>query len=108
MLPSVLRFANRATCIKVVAKVSRFVDYESLYYSAMKKLDEQDDVRNAKLGTCLFFNSCYYYIVLLLFPAVALIYIYPPHYRNDSVSRKKYTNLISYPNLTIYIIVIIL
>ena len=34
-----LRFANRASRVKVVSKVARFVDYEVLYRAAQKELD---------------------------------------------------------------------
>lgn len=35
-----LRFASRASRVKVVAKVSRFVDYEAQYNDALRRLDE--------------------------------------------------------------------
>jgi hypothetical protein len=49
LIINVLRFASRAITIKVAAKVSRFVDYESLYQEAMCKLDSYEDEKNAGL-----------------------------------------------------------
>ena len=42
-----LRFASRASKVKVVAKVSRFVDYEALYNDSLQRLDEIEATRQA-------------------------------------------------------------
>jgi hypothetical protein len=39
-----LKFASRASKVKVVAKVSRYVDYEALYFGAQKELDRRDQI----------------------------------------------------------------
>lgn len=42
-----LRFANRASRVKVVAKVSRFIDYEAQYNDALKRLDDIEQQKAA-------------------------------------------------------------
>jgi len=37
-----LKFASRASKVKVVAKVARYIDYEALYFGAQKELDMRD------------------------------------------------------------------
>ena len=49
MILPVLRFASRATNVKVSAQVSRFVDYESLFNAAQQKLDSLERDQNASL-----------------------------------------------------------
>jgi hypothetical protein len=49
LIINVLRFASRAITVKVAAKVSRFIDYESLYQEAISKLDEYEDKKNATI-----------------------------------------------------------
>lgn len=39
---SSLKFAARASRVKVVAKVTRYIDYEALYFGAQKELDSRD------------------------------------------------------------------
>lgn len=41
-----LRFAARASKVKVVAKVSRYIDYEVMYNAAQKELDLKDQMCN--------------------------------------------------------------
>ena len=42
-----LRFASRASKVKVVAKVSRFVDYEALYNDSLQRLDDIEAMKQA-------------------------------------------------------------
>ena len=42
-----LRFASRASRVKVVAKVNRFVDYEAQYNDALRRLDEIESQKAA-------------------------------------------------------------
>ena len=42
-----LRFASRASKVKVVAKVSRFVDYEAQYHDALRRLDDIEQQKAA-------------------------------------------------------------
>ncbi len=49
LVSNVLKFASRACSVKVAAKVNRYVDYESLYNIAMKKLDSIDDIKNTNI-----------------------------------------------------------
>ena len=39
-----LKFASRASKVKVVAKLTRVIDYESLYFAAQKELDNRNQI----------------------------------------------------------------
>lgn len=49
MILPVLRFASRATKVVVCAKISRYIDYETLYAAAQQKLDDIEQEKNSSL-----------------------------------------------------------
>jgi len=49
MILPVLRFASRATKVVVSANISRYIDYESLYNAAQRRLDTIEQEKNSSL-----------------------------------------------------------